>query len=156
MSAVNLSPIYEQIINPLIQDILQGLALAAVGWVTYTIQKYAPPFLKGYLETKASNDLNTALANGVQIAMHKTEDLEAAHSTVEVKGMLQTMAVQYAVDHASGAIDHFGLNPDQLATKALAYIPTASQQIAPPAASLIPVDVKPLPPIGGGAQPGPG
>jgi hypothetical protein len=145
MSTVDLNPIYQQVVNPFIQDILEGLALAVVTWATYLVKKYAPTFMASWLESKASTDLNTALANGVQVALHQVENAEQAYSNVEVKGMVQRYAVQYAVDHAPGAINHFGLNPDQLAIKALAYIPTPQMQIAS-AVSPSEVVVKPLPP----------
>lgn len=123
MTAVNIQPIYDTVINPFIVDLLQGFALAIVSWITFIIQKYAPQFLEGYLESKASKDLNTALQNGVVIAMHKIEGAEALHSNVEVKGLVTRLAAQYAISHVPGAVKRFNLDPGTLATKALAYIP---------------------------------
>lgn len=132
MHTINLAPIFQQILNPLIEMVLQGLAIAIVGWITWVAQKYAPQFLKGYLESKASKDLNTALANGVAAAMNTVENAEKVHSDIQVKSAVQAFAIQYAADHAAGAINHFDLSPDQLALKALAFIPTPPIQLASP------------------------
>lgn len=125
MHGVDLSPLWA-LLNQFISLILQGLAIAAVGWITYVIQKYAPTFMKGWLETKASNDLNMALQNGTAAAMNKLGAWESVHSNVAVKGMVTAWAAQYAVNHAPDAVAKFGLSPDQLAVKALAYIPAPS------------------------------
>lgn len=122
-ATVDITPIYQQFVDPLVSALLQGLALAIAGWFTFLIQRYAPAFLKTWLETKAAAALNTALQNGVIIAMHKLDAVETVNSSVQVKGQVSAWAAQYAVDHAPGAVARFGLDPDQLAIKALAYVP---------------------------------
>jgi hypothetical protein len=122
-ATVDVSPIYQQFVDPLVSALLQGLALAIAGWFTYLIQRYAPAFLKTWLETKAAAALNTALQNGVVIAMHKLDAVESVNTNLQVKGQVSAWAAQYAIDHAPGAVARFGLDPNQLALKALAYVP---------------------------------
>ena len=124
MHNVDISGVYAAIVNPAVQDLLLGLVAAAGGWLAYLMQKYAPKFIPAWLEQKASADLNTALMNGVTIAMHQLDAWEKVHSDVTVKGAVTAWAAQYAVNHASGAVDKFGLNPEQLAIKALAFVPS--------------------------------
>jgi hypothetical protein len=149
--AVSVAPLYSQFLNPLIETVLQGLALAIAGWITWLIQRYAPSFLKGFLEAKAAKDLNTALANGVVIAMHQVEGFEKMHSDIAVKGAITAWAAQYAIDHAPGAVSKFGLSPDQLAVKALAYVPvpTTTTDTSGTVIAAAPVSVSPLPDVPG-------
>jgi len=124
MHDVSLNPIY-QMLNPVLQDLLQGLVIFVAGWVMWVFHKYAAPYVGAQLEAKASADLNRALQNGVWIAMQKIEGAEQAHSNVQVKGAITAFAAQFAIDHAPDAVNRFGLNPEQLATKALAYLPVS-------------------------------
>lgn len=122
MYHIDMTPVFH-VLNLAVEYTLQGLALAIAGYVTYLIKKYAPAPVEAFLETRAAAALNTALNNGVIVGMHELEDMENLHNNMEVKGKLQQFAVQYAVDHAPGAISKFGLSPEQLAIKALAFIP---------------------------------
>lgn len=121
---VKVSPLYD-VFNNFLQTILEGVAMAVSGWLMFIFHKYITPWIGAQMEAKARDSLNTALANGVAIAMTKVENAEQAHSSVEVKGQLAAWAAQYAIDHAPDAIKKFGLDPNQLALKALAYVPPA-------------------------------
>lgn len=147
-ATVTLQPIYDNLINPLVQALLEGITLAIAGWVTWLVQRYAPSLVEGWLEKKAATDLNTALANGVVIAMHQLEAIETPHTDIEVKGKITAWAAQYAIDHAPGAVSRFGLDPAQLAIKALAFVPTAptTTDTTGAAPTVAPVQVTPLPP----------
>lgn len=128
MHAVNLIPIFTYL-NEFIGLVLVGVA----GWVVQRLLAWLQAhckFLSQQTDSVLANGLNTALQNGVAIAMNKIGGVEAAHSTVEVKGLVQSMAAQYAIDHAPDAISHFGLSPEQVATKALAYLPPAPAVVA--------------------------
>lgn len=123
-ASVTLQPLYD-LANQALQTILEGLALAISGWIMFIFHKYITPWIGAQMEAKARDSLNTALANGVAIAMTKVEGAEKLHSSVEVKGQLAAWAAQYAIDHAPSAVNKFGLDPNQLALKALAYVPPA-------------------------------
>jgi len=120
---VNASPLYNMV-NQVLQEVLEGVAMAVSGWLMFVFHKYVTPWIGAQLEAKARDSLNMALANGVAIAMSKVEGAEQLHQNVAVKGAVTAWAAQYAVDHAPGAVAKFGLDPNQLALKALAYIPT--------------------------------
>lgn len=123
-ASVNLQPLYD-IGNETLQLLLEGFAMAISGWLMFIFHKYITPWIGAQMEAKARDALNTALANGVAIAMTKVQDAEKLHSRVEVKGQLAAWAAQYAIDHSPGAVKKFGLDPNQLALKALAYVPPA-------------------------------
>lgn len=122
MHHLDLSPLY-QILNTAALTLLGGVATFLVGWASWAFHRYAAPFVGAQLETKASSDLNIALANGIAIAMQKLEGIENLHADVAVKSGLAAFAAQYAVDHTPEAVARFGLDPDELALKALAYLP---------------------------------
>lgn len=127
-ASVNLDPIYHML-NDCVQTLLEGAAMIISGWVMVMVHKYVTPWFGAQMEAKARDSLNTALANGVAIALNKVEGVERMHMNVEVKGQLAAWAAQYAIDHAPGAVDRFGLSPSQLALKALAYVPPAPQMV---------------------------
>jgi hypothetical protein len=57
--------------------------------------------------------------------------------------------VQYALHHSPGAIRKFGLSPEDLGVKALAYIPVAptTTDLTGAVARVQPVTSAPLPPV---------
>jgi hypothetical protein len=119
---VDLSPLYP-VINTGIVTLAGGVITFLASWALWLLQKYAPPFIGAQLETKAASDLNTALAHGVTIGLTRLEAWERVHKDAAVQGAVARLAAQYAIDHAPGAIARFGLSPDQLALKALAFLP---------------------------------
>ncbi|HLY04294.1 MAG TPA: hypothetical protein VKR31_00955 [Rhizomicrobium sp.] len=122
MHNVDITPIWQIADQTIVQ--VATVAIPIVGaWFAWLLQRYAPKFIPAWLESKASADLNTALQNGVSIALNKAQAWESVHSNVQVQGQVTAWAAQYAADHAGDAIARFGLSPDQLATKALAFIP---------------------------------
>lgn len=123
-ATVNVQPLYD-IVNQVLQELLQGLALAVSGWLMFIFHKYITPWIGTQMETKARDSLNIALANGVAIAMNKVTGAEKANSSIEVKNSIAAWAAQYAIDHTPQAVARFGLSPEQLALKALAYVPPA-------------------------------
>ena len=124
MHSVDLSPIYGYV-NEFVGLLLAGLATAISGMLIAWLKKHLS-FLGQQTDQLLANGLNTALANGTAIAMNKLSEEEAAHPSVEVKGLVASMAVKYAVNHAPDAVDRFGLTPAALANKALAYLPIAA------------------------------
>jgi hypothetical protein len=134
MHAVDLTPIFAYL-NEFVGLVLAGLA----GWVVKRLLAWLQAhvkFLSQQTDQVLANGLNTALQNGTAIAMNKLGGVEAAHSSIEIKGLVQSMAAQYAINHAPQAIAHFGLDPTQLANKALAYLPPSPAIVA--AVSAIP------------------
>jgi hypothetical protein len=119
---VDLSPLYPAI-NTGVVTLAGGVITFLASWAVWLLQRYAPPFVAAQLEAKAAADLNTALEHGVAIGMTRLEAWENVHKDVAVQGAVARFAVQYAIDHAPGAIARFGLSPDQLALKALAWLP---------------------------------
>ena len=122
MHIIDISPLY-RIANDAILTLLAGFATFIAAWFTWLLHKYAPPFVGAQLETKAADDLNTALANGVAVAMQKIEGAEKLHADFAVKNAIVAFAARYAIDHAPQALNAFSLNPDALELKALAYLP---------------------------------
>lgn len=110
-------------LNEALLTLLGGLVIwlsaAAKAW----LQAHAK-FLGEQTDAQLAAGLNRALSNGVAIAMQKTETLEQQYPGVPVKGQIAAWAAQYAVDHSPGAVAKFGLDPNDLALKALAYLPT--------------------------------
>ena len=126
---ISLQPVYDSI-NVFLEELLKGLAVAIASGILALVTmgfravKIVPDAYRTYVEANARNALNTALQNGVNVAMQKVRAMEGAHQTVHVNGAIQSIAVEYALKHAPGAIAHFGLDPHDLAVKALAYLPT--------------------------------
>lgn len=129
-TTVSLTPFYAYL-NEFVTLFLSGLAAVVVGWVMWLFNKYVAPHLpaafRAALDARASAALNTALANGVPIAMHELDAWEAVHTDVAVKNAVLAKAADYALTHAPDAVARFGLGSDDLAKKALAFVP------APPA-----------------------
>lgn len=122
MHSIDLTPIYgmfNEALLTLLGGIALWLALYAKQWLTAHAK-----FLGEQTDAQLAEGLNRALSNGVQIAMQKTEDLEKQYPGVPVKSQIAAWAAQYAVDHSPGAVSKFGLDPNDLAIKALAYLPT--------------------------------
>lgn len=148
-ATVSIDPIYTWL-NQGVSTLLEGVAMGISGWVMFIFHRYLTPWIGAQLESKARDSLNTALANGVAIALNKVQGAENLHSDVQVKGQLAAWAAQYAIDHAPAAVAKFGLDPNALALKALAYVPPAptlvdtTGNLPAPRAS---VEVTPLPDI---------
>lgn len=153
---VDVSPLYG-LLDQFEANLAQGLILASVGYAVYLLHALAlkVPFLgrllvSSNMETNLANGLNTALKNGVAIALAKQSAWEAVHQNVAVQGAVQRMAVQYAIDRAPQAVRHFGLGPDELAEKALAFLPVPSIGLDSTGAMEVPrapVEVRPLAPV---------
>ena len=58
------------------------------------------------------------------VAEKLSKVFEAKYPGIPVQGQIAAWAAQYAVDHSPGAIAKFGMDPNDLALKALAYLPT--------------------------------
>jgi hypothetical protein len=122
MHSIDLSPIYGML-NEALLTLLGGLTL----WLTATAKAWLQAhmkFLDEQTQAQLAAGLNRALSNGVQIAMQQTDKLEAQYPGLPVQGQIAAWAAQYAVDHSPAAIEKFGLDPNDLALKALAYLPT--------------------------------
>lgn len=148
MHAVDLTPIYAMA-NEALLTLLGGLAIYLTTYAKSWLQAHAK-FLGEQTDAQLAAGLNRALSNGVQIAMQKVDDLEHQYPGVPVKSQIAAWAANYAVSHSPAAIDKFGLNPSDLAIKALAYLPTPAitddttgKTILAPAQ----VEVKTLPPV---------
>jgi hypothetical protein len=122
LQSVDLSPLWP-VINTAVITLAGGVIIFMASWATWLLHKYAPPFVGAQLEAKASADLNRALQNGVTAGMNALQLWEKAHSDLTVQNAITRWAAQYAIDLAPDAIEHFGLSPDQLAFKALAFLP---------------------------------
>ncbi|MBV9571430.1 MAG: hypothetical protein JO056_09340 [Alphaproteobacteria bacterium] len=128
MHVIDISPVY-RIANDAILTLLGGVATFIAAWFTWLLHKYAPPFVGAALETKAADDLNTALANGVAVAMQSIEGAEKLHAQITVRNEIAAFAARYALNHAPDAMRAFALDLDALELKALAYLP-----VPPPSA----------------------
>lgn len=122
MHQIDLTPIYGMA-NEALLTLLGGLAIYITAYAKQWLSAHAK-FLGEQTDAKLAEGLNRALANGVQIAMQKTEDLEKQYPGLPVKSQIAAWAGQYAINHSPDAIAHFGMNPNDLAIKALAYLPT--------------------------------
>lgn len=122
MHTIDLTPIYGMV-NEALLTLLGGLAIYLTNYAKNWLAAHAK-FLGEQTDAQLASGLNRALSNGVQIAMHQTETLEAKYPGVPVQGQIAAWAAQYAVDHSPGAVTKFGLAPNDLALKALAYLPT--------------------------------
>ena len=120
MHGVDLSPLYGQL-NELLLIVGAGL----ITWVTGEVRAWltSRKLLNAQIDNELANGLNRALQNGMQIGLNQMNAWETAHKDVEVQGALQRFAASYAIEHSPDALKRFGLSPEQLATKALAYLP---------------------------------
>ena len=146
MHGVDLTPIYNTL-NESLGLILSGFAIFVAGWIRWAFHKYLTPYLGEQAETKASDDLNTALKNGVAIALAQAQAYENVHKDIQVQGAITAWAAQYAVNHAPDAIKRFGFDPDELAIKALAYLPSPPPStigVAGAAPPIVPVQIAQL------------
>lgn len=119
---IDLTPIYG-LLNEGLLTLLGGIAIYLTAFAKNWLQAHAK-FLGEQTDAQLAAGLNRALSNGVQIAMQKVDDLEHQYPGLPVKSQIAAWASNYAVQHSPAAIDKFGLNPSDLAIKALAYLPT--------------------------------
>lgn len=122
MHIVNAQAFYDQL-NEGLLTLLGGIALWLAAYAKQWLSAHAK-FLGEQTDAQLAAGLNRALSNGVQIAMQQTEDLEKQYPGIPVKGQIAAWAAQYAIAHSPGAMDKFGLSPNDLALKALAYLPS--------------------------------
>jgi hypothetical protein len=141
---VTLQPIYH-LVNEALLTLAGGLVLWLTSYAKQWLQAHAA-FLGEQTDKTLAESLNRALQNGVQIAMQKADDLEQQYPGVPVKSQIARWAAQYAVDHSPGAVAKFGMDPNDLALKALAYLPPAVQTLedGSKAPMPLPVEVKTL------------
>jgi len=119
---VNLSVFYQQV-NEALLTLLSGLVIWIGAYAKMWLTAHAK-FLGEQTDAQLAAGLNRALSNGVQIAMHQTDVLEAKYPGVPVQSQITAWAAQYAADHSPAAMQKFGMSPNDLALKALAYLPT--------------------------------
>ena len=122
MHTVDLTPIYSMF-NEALLTLLGGLAIWVSTYAKEWLTAHAK-FLGEQTDAQLAAGFNRALQNGVQIAMQRTEHLEALYPGLPVKSQIAAWAGQYAIDHSPDALARFGFSPDQAALKALAYLPT--------------------------------
>lgn len=122
MGHVDLTPIYGMV-NTALLTLLGGLAIWLSAYAKQWLAAHAK-FLGEQTDAQLAAGLNRALSNGVQIAMQQVGDLEKANPGFDTKSWVTNYAAQFAIDHSPAAMDRFGLNPNDMALKALAYLPT--------------------------------
>lgn len=127
MHQVDLSPIYSAL-NEGLLTLLAGLAIFIGSWVRQWLLAHAA-FLGEQTDKTLADGLNRALSNGVQIAMQQVSSVESQHPGLDTKSAIAAWAAQYAVNHSPDAMERFGLDPNDLALKALAYLPTPTMKL---------------------------
>ncbi len=121
MHSVDLTPLYTTLnegFGLFLTGLVGWLGMEARGW----LREHAA-FLGASTDKALADGFERALQNGAQIAQHEIDQYEGEHSTVAVNGWLASKAAQYAVDHSPDYMKRFGLSPDDVARKALAYLP---------------------------------
>lgn len=120
---VDITPLFHWI-NDLLGAVAYNVVIPGVVlWVGYLVHQHAPPAFAAYYDAHMRDSLNTALKNGTAAAINGLGAWETVHKDVAVQGAVQRMAAQYAIDHAPGALKHFGLSQEAIENKALAFIP---------------------------------
>ncbi len=137
---VDISPIYSAVDQGIL-TLAAGLIMAFFAWLSFWLQR----IFHVDMDAKMRDALNTALQNGVMAGMHSLQAWQSVHKDIAVQGAVTRWAAQYAIDHVPDAVDHFGLSPEDLVTKALAFIPTPKEQIAPQLPPRAPVETHELP-----------
>lgn len=146
MHTVDLSTLYTAV-NEGLLTLLSGLAIWLAAYGKQWLTAHAA-FLGEQTDKTLADGLNRALSNGVQIAMQQVDKVEAAHPTLTTQGAISAWAAQYAIDNSPGAMQRFaGLTPDDLALKALAYLPSPSVPLSAPVAAPAQVEVRNLTPV---------
>lgn len=146
MHPVQLAPLYGTF-NEAILTLLSGLAIWLSAYAKQWLSQHAK-LLGEQTDAQLAAGLNRALQNGVAIGMQKLDELERQYPGMPVKNQVSAWAAQYAVDHSPAAVEHFtGLTMDDLALKALAYLPPVRTDLDPGAGlprTVAPVETKPL------------
>jgi hypothetical protein len=130
-SAVDLSPIYSQVVSPLALAILSGLGIWLSTYVRQFFLDHAA-FLGQQTDKLLADGFQRALQNGTAIAMKQLDQFEGAHTQVEVNSWLAAKAAQYAINHSPDYMARFmgDATPDEAiahaAEKALAFLPPIS------------------------------
>lgn len=121
MSSIDLTPIYsalDQTIVLVVGAVIVWIGMQARAWLTAHAS-----FLDQATDQRLATGFERALQNGVNIAMQQLDQYEQAHAKVPVNSWVAAKAAQYAIDHSPDYMSRFNLTPDQIATKALAYLP---------------------------------
>lgn len=123
---VSLKPAYDQVVNPFVLDLLQGLGSFIVGcaaWIFGHLAVHLPSALADGARYRAMQALNGYISDGILIAMKAVGNAEQMHSDIAVHGAVQRYVAQYVIDNAGGYLNKAGVGPDQLALKVLSYLP---------------------------------
>lgn len=127
MHTINLAPLFQQVVDPVLVTILTGLA----AWVAQRASAWLgahAKFLDQKTDATLADGFNRALQNGVSIAMNQLDQFEGRHDQAQVKSWVAAKAGQYAINHSPDFVQRFtGMTPEAAAEKALAYLPVPAE-----------------------------
>lgn len=123
MHTIDLTPFYQQVLDPFLLTVLSGIAIWLGAKVNSWLTAHAK-FLGEQTDAALATGFNRALSNGVTIAMNQLDQFQGAHTEVDVKSWVAEKAAQYAINHSPDFMQKFtGMTPNDAAQKALAYLP---------------------------------
>lgn len=141
MSAVDLKPVIDQVVIPIIDGtlaiVIPAVATAVVGWGAYLLQRFAHIKINDQVMARADALLQHALVVG----QHKADAALDANSTIDVKNAVVAQAVAFAAPKLDPAMVALGYDPATLADRLLARIPvnTVPSVLLAPGAAPVPL-----------------
>ena len=144
---VSVQPAYDDL-NELLRTLIGGALLALTGWLARVVKSasWLPAFIREPLQAHLLSKLDGLARRYADLAMDEINDLEAAHSSIEVDGWLQARALELLVSNHKALIRWVGIDKEELAAKILAHLPVPPGEPGA-AAPVTPVERRELPPI---------
>lgn len=116
-STIAVGDIYSAFL-PYLVAIIGAVVTVLVGWLL----SLAKTKLGISIDDSMRDSLQTALRNGAGLALNSLGN-NLAGKTIDVKSAAVAAAVTYVAKNAPDAMAHFGLTPDAVAEKIVAYLP---------------------------------
>jgi len=128
-TVVNLAPVVDQVVLPLIMTVLTGLVSYFVPWLINA----ATTYFKIKVSAQQGLVIENAMQNGINLAIHKLGVTLDANASVDVKNQAVAVALDYALPKVRAEMASIGMDPATLAQRILARLPVVAA--APPPAS---------------------
>ena len=130
MTTVNLAPLVDQVLVPLLLTVLTGFASWAVAQMSAAVTRW----FHVKVSAQQAQVIENAIQNGINLAVHKVGVTLDAHSTVDVKNQAVAVALGYALPKVTEEMAAVGISPETLAERILARLPVTDTTQPPSAA----------------------
>lgn len=116
---------FAPIVTPAVEAIGTVVAALAVPLVWYGVKLLSAKLHISGLEIDAAQRavVDQAMQKAIGFAVSKVQDMvKGKPLTIDVKNAMVAEAANFAIAHAPEALDHFGIGPDEIATKLKAMV----------------------------------